>query len=298
MNGIRAAMAAVPFILFVAFSCFGGGAPGRAPGKGAFPVRVSNGHPDQGEPVIVDASPPPGTDSVVMVWKGLSVPMKREPGGRFLGLIGVDLLEKPGRALLTVWAARRGETLRADVELSVRGATFPVQKLTLPKAMTEFDRPTLDRIRKEAARLKERFSRVSSPPAWRFPFRPPVREYHPKGFGARRIINGEPRSPHAGVDVILPAGTPVMAIADGTVAFAGTQFFGGNSVVLDHGAGVFSVYYHLQTIAVSEGQPVSRGEVIGSVGSSGRATGAHLHFSVRAPGGRIDPSSLFEASSR
>ncbi len=248
--------------------------------------------------MIVDASPPPGTDNAVMIWKGLTVPMKREAEGRFRGLIGVDLLEKPGKAFLVVRARCGGEILRTNLALAVKAGTFPVQRLTLPKAMTEFDGPTLARIRREAARLKERFARVSSPPVFRFPFRPPVREYHPKGFGARRIINGEPRSPHAGVDVVRPAGTPVTAIADGTVAFAGTQFFGGNSVVLDHGAGVFSVYYHLQKIAVSEGQTVLRGEVIGAVGSSGRATGAHLHFSVRAPGGRIDPSFLFAASSR
>jgi murein DD-endopeptidase MepM/ murein hydrolase activator NlpD len=82
------------------------------------------------------------------------------------------------------------------------------------------------------------------------------------------------------------------------VTFAGEQFFGGNSVVLDHGGGLFSIYYHLQDIAVSEGRKVARGERIGAVGASGRATGPHLHFGVRAAGGRIDPSLLFSLPSR
>jgi murein DD-endopeptidase MepM/ murein hydrolase activator NlpD len=89
-----------------------------------------------------------------------------------------------------------------------------------------------------------------------------------------------------------------VATADGTVAFAGEQFFGGNSVVLDHGGGVFSVYYHLREFDVSEGQKIVRGQRIGSVGASGRATGPHIHFSVRAAGGRIDPSLLMALPSR
>lgn len=248
--------------------------------------------------MFVEVSPLPAADNVVMIWKGREIPMKEDGPGRFLGLIGVDLLEPPGKAVLSFRAMESGEAFRFDAEVGIREGSFPVQELTLPKEMTQFDRATLERIRREARRLAKRFSRVSSPPAWSFPFLPPVAEFRPKGFGARRVINGEPRSPHAGVDVDLPAGTPVVAIADGTVAFAGEQFFGGNSVVLDHGGGLFSVYYHLQEYAVSEGQKVGRGERIGAVGASGRATGPHLHFSVRAAGGRIDPSLLLVLPSR
>ncbi|HEU5361487.1 MAG TPA: M23 family metallopeptidase [Candidatus Deferrimicrobiaceae bacterium] len=261
--------------------------------KGDSPVRMSTGQPIQGEPVVVEASPLPGADHVVMIWKGQEIPMRKEGPGRFLGLIGIDLQEPPGKTVLSVRASRDDGTVRFDAEIEVREGTFPVQELTLPRAMTEFDAETLDRIRREAEALAGRFSGIPSDPAWRFPFLPPVGDFRPKGFGARRIINGEPRSPHAGVDVDLPEGTPVVAIADGTVAFAGDQFFGGNSVVLDHGGGVFSVYYHLQEYAVTEGKKVARGERIGAVGSSGRATGPHLHFSVRAAGGRIDPALLY-----
>ncbi len=287
----RAAVVLVASLLFPSPAAGAWDGPVLAP-DGAFPVRVSSGRPAQGEPLLVEAFPPAGARGVVMIWKGREIPMREDPPGTFLGLIGIDLLESPGEIPLSVRATGDGGTMQVDGKIAVRKGSYPVQELTLPEAMTRFDTGTLERIRREADRLAERFSRVSLPPVWTYPFAPPVAEYRPKGFGARRIINGEPRSPHAGVDVDLPAGTPVMAIADGTVAFAGEQFFGGNSVVLDHGGGVFSIYYHLQNIVAAEGRTVSRGEVIGAVGASGRATGPHLHFSVRAAGGRIDPSRI------
>lgn len=291
---MRAATLALPFlVLLFSLPVRGGGEWPGAAAAGAFPVRIVAGQPVQGGLLVVEASPPAGAEDVVMVWQGREIPMREEGGGRFLGLVGVDLLRPPGSAVLSVRGAREGEPFRVDVRTEVREGTFPVQELTLPETMTRFDAATLERIGREARALEERFSRVFSPPAWDFPFLPPVAEYRPKGFGARRVINGEPRSPHAGVDVDLPAGTPVVAIAAGAVAFAGEQFFGGNSVVLDHGGGLFSIYYHLQDIAVSEGRKVARGERIGAVGASGRATGPHLHFGVRAAGGRIDPSLLF-----
>jgi hypothetical protein len=295
---MRAATLALPFlVLLFPLSAPGGGEVPVA-AAGAFPVRLSTEQPAQGELLVVEASPPAGADNVVMVWKGREIPMKEEGAGRFLGLVGVDLLEPPGTVVLSVRESQEGQTLRVNARIEVRKKTFPVQELTLPESMTQFDAATLERINREARALDERFSRVFSPPAWRLPFLPPVAEYRPKGFGVRRLINGEPRSPHAGVDVDLPAGTPVVAIADGTVAFAGEQFFGGNSVVLDHGGGLFSIYYHLEDLAVSEGRKVARGQRIGAVGASGRATGPHLHFGVRVGGGRIDPSLLFSLPPR
>jgi murein DD-endopeptidase MepM/ murein hydrolase activator NlpD len=293
---MRAAI--LPLLLLISLPAFGGAALPADEGEGTITLQLSTWRPAQGDPVLVEASPVPRADNVVMTWKEKQFPMKEVEPGRFLGLIGVDLLEPPGKALLSLRAQRGSNTIQIVAEVKVERKTFPVQKMTLPKEMAQFDGPTLARINREARNLAERFSRVSSPPAWSIPFHPPVARFEPRGFGDRRIINGEPRSPHAGVDVNLPAGTPVVSIADGTVAYAGEQFFGGNSVVLDHGGGVFSVYYHLQDYIVSEGQEVARGERIGAVGASGRATGPHLHFSIRAAGGRIDPALLFSLPSR
>jgi hypothetical protein len=255
-------------------------------------VSVSNSSPEQGEPVLVEVAVAPPPDNVALVWKGRTFPLKKARAGRFLALIGIDLMEPPGNAALSISADRSGAAARLELELAVRGKAFPVQELSLPKKMAEFDAATLKRIRAEAESLEVLFAAVSAD-AWDLPFLPPVEDYRPEGFGSRRVINREPRSPHAGVDIRLPEGTPVRAMAAGSVAFSGERFFGGRSVVLDHGGGLFSIYYHLREAAVEEGRRVEKGELIGAVGSSGRATGPHLHFSVRAAGGRIDPSLLF-----
>ena len=255
-------------------------------------VSVSDRTPAQGDPVLVEVAASASQDNIAVVWKGRTFPMTKAPGGRYLGLIGIDLMEPPGILPLSVVAGGDGPASRVDVSISVREKAFPVQELSLPKKMAEFDAATLARIGREAKFLEERLT-VLSAPSWDLPFLAPVEEYRPTGFGSRRVINREPRSPHAGVDILLPEGTPVRAIAAGTVALSREQFFGGRSVVLDHGGGLFSIYYHLREAAVSEGQRVSKGERIGAVGASGRATGPHLHFGVRAAGGRVDPTPLF-----
>lgn len=262
-------------------------------------IRLSPSSPSQGDPVLVRVTPSVPADAVSIGWQGHTYPMRKEEDGGFLALVGVDLLATPGIDTLSVEARKGGEVVsRIDLPLQIRERAFPVQELTLPPEMTRFDEATLARIDREAETLEQRFSRISSPARWSLPFLPPVSDFRPGPFGSRRVINGEPRSPHAGIDLVLPEGTPVVAIADGIVAFAGEQFFGGRSVVLDHGGGLFSVYYHLKKAAVSDGQPVARGQRIGSVGMSGRATGPHLHFSVRAAGGRVDPTLLLSLPPR
>lgn len=255
-------------------------------------ISVSSISPEEGDPVLVEVAVSSNVDNLSIVWKGRTFPMKPAGAGRFLSLIGVDLTDPPGKVPLSICTEGNDPGLRLSLDLDVREKPFPLQEISLPPKMAEFDNVTLARIQAEAGILEERFS-VITPPAWDLPFLPPVEEYRPTGFGARRVINREPRSPHAGVDIRLPAGTPVRSIAAGVVAFSGEQFFGGRSLVLDHGGGLFSIYYHLQEAAVAEGQRVEKGETIGAVGSSGRATGPHLHFGVRAAGGRIDPSLLF-----
>jgi len=259
---------------------------------GTISISVSSMSPEEGQPFLVEVAVPSNVDNLSIAWKGRTFPMKRAGAGRFLSLIGVDLMDPPGKFPLSIFTGGNDPGMRLSLDLDVREKPFPIQEISLPPQMAEFDNATLARIRAEAGILEERLSVISAP-AWDLPFLPPVEAYRPTGFGARRVSNGEPRSPHAGVDIRLPAGTPVRSIAAGSVAYSGEQFFGGRSVVLDHGGGLFSMYYHLQEAAVAEGQRVEKGETIGAVGSSGRATGPHLHFGVRAAGGRVDPSLLF-----
>jgi len=273
------------------------GAPALAAPDGTLSISVSTRTPALGDPVVVEVAANGAVDNLVLRWKGASWSMRETAPGRYEGLIGVDLDDPAGPAVVAAEGILDGARFRAEAKLTISPRKFAVQELTLPKGMAEFDDATLRRIKAEAAELSRRFSRVT-PPRWRTPFLPPVEEYLPANFGARRVINGDPRMPHSAVDIRLPAGTPVRAIADGQVAFAGEQFFGGRSVVIDHGGGVFSVCYHLKEFSVAEGQGISRGDRIGSVGATGRATGPHLHFGVRVPGGRVDPTRLLALPGR
>jgi len=273
------------------------GGPALAGPGGALSIAVSTGTPAVGDPVLVEVVANGAVDNLFLRWKRANWPMREIAPGRYEGLIGVDIDDTAGPAAVAAEGFLDGARVRAEAEVTISPRKFAVQELTLPKGMAEFDNATLARIGAEAAELSRKFSRVT-PPRWRTPFLPPVEEYRPVNFGARRVINGHPRMPHSAVDITLPAGTPVRAIADGRVAFAGDQFFGGRSVVIDHGGGVFSVYYHLKEFSVEEGREISRGDRIGSVGSTGRATGPHLHFGVRVPGGRVDPTRLFALPGR
>ena len=273
-----------------------GGLAFAAPG-GTLSIAVSTGTPALGDPVVVEVAANGAVDNLVLRWKGAAWPMREIAPGRYEGLIGIDLDDPEGPAVVAAEGFLDGARFHAESELMISPRKFAVQELTLPKGMAEFDDATLRRIKTEEVVLSRRFSRVTAP-RWRIPFLPPVEEYRPANFGARRVINGHPRMPHSAVDITLPAGTPVRAIADGRIAFAGGQFFGGQSVVIDHGGGVFSLYYHLKEFSVAEGQEISRGDRIGSVGSTGRAIGPHLHFGVRVPGGRVDPTRLFALPGR
>src|SRR5207249_12080773 len=132
--------------------------------------------------------------------------------------------------------------------------------------------------------------------AWSAPSRAlpafPTRRSSDLGFGARRIINGKPRAAHSGADYSAPRGTPVVAANAGRVALVGDYFFPGRLVALDHGLGLYTLYFHLDSVAVAEGDRVDRGQTLGTVGASGRATGPHLHFGAQLGGARIDPAAL------
>lgn len=214
--------------------------------------------------------------------------------GGYAALVGVDLATKPGLhawRLAVIEPGREPRTLRGQVRF--QGRRFPVQRLTLPPPMVELDPETERRADTESAHLRTLYRTITPERLWRGRFTRPVGGTDPgTGFGARRIINGQPRSPHGGVDYAVPRGTPVVAANSGRVALVAHHFFPGRLVALDHGLGLYTLYFHLDDVAVSEGERVERGQTIGAVGATGRTTGPHLHFGAQVGPARVDPTSL------
>lgn len=223
----------------------------------------------------------------------ISVPV-REGDPRAATWIGIDLETPPGPLEIRVEASLAGErSIVLRRILAVLDGRFPVQRLRLPRTFVDLDPATLERVARERERLDRLWESVTPARVWREPFRLPLDGgAEPRGFGLRRIINGEPRSPHTGVDFAAPAGTPVLAANAGAVVLAEEHFFAGRSIVLDHGLGLYTMYFHLQERLVEVGARVARSQPIGRVGQSGRATGPHLHWGARLQGARIDPGEL------
>jgi phosphatidylserine decarboxylase len=232
----------------------------------------------------------PGT---LVRWPGDGIDWCAAGAERFAPLDGacivpVDLLHS--KSPLQLRRSRRGQLETATA--SVGRFDYPVQKLTLPRSMVELSPADLARVQRES-RDVARLWKPRGPRRFALPLAAPLDPLPEAGnFGHRRVINGEPRSPHGGADFKASEGTPVHVAADGTVVMVADHFFGGRSVFVDHGDGLVSMYLHLSRIDVRVGQALAQGALVGAVGATGRATGPHLHFGVRWRGARVDPSLL------
>jgi murein DD-endopeptidase MepM/ murein hydrolase activator NlpD len=215
-------------------------------------------------------------------------------GGGHAALVGLDIDVKPGTQPWRVAVLETGaEPRRVGGKVTIVPRWFSVQRLTVPPGMADLDPETERRAVSEGERLRTLYRTISPERLWRGRFvRPVAGEDAPTGFGARRVINGRPRAPHAGADYRAPLGTPVVAVNSGRVALVGDYFFPGRLVVLDHGLGLYTLYFHLDTVAVTEGERADRGQTLGTVGMTGRTTGPHLHFGAQLGAARIDPAAL------
>ena len=218
----------------------------------------------------------------------------------YAALIGIDLEAKPGKTPWRVgFVDGTGSPRKAAGAITVKARKFPVQRLSLPKSMVDLSADDERRANAESARLRTLFGMVGPERLWRGRFTKPVAsEAKAEGFGSRRVINGKPRSPHSGADFAAPAGAPVVASNRGRVALVVEFFFGGRLVALDHGEGLYTLYMHLDRADVVEGAIVERGSIIGAVGSTGRATGPHLHWAAHLRSARIDPDALLKLAVR
>lgn len=206
----------------------------------------------------------------------------------------IDLLRAPGRATVVRTASGR----RHEAAVRIAGYPYPEQRLTVDESKVDLSAEDLARVQRENREIGRLWSR-RTPRRFTLPLGPPLADMPPGGrFGARRVFNGRPSSPHSGADYSADSGTPVLAVAPGTVVLADEHFFAGNSVFLDHGDGLITMYFHLSRIEVEEGQEVEAARTVGRVGATGRATGPHLHFGARWRGARVDPGALLGRAER
>jgi len=262
--------------------------------RGDIQILISPSEIHQGDAVFVKVICSHPLKSIQGRFKGKDLIFFRGKGGLpFFSLLGVDLDQPPGKEELCLHiTGEGGEVIERRFAFAVIKRDFPVQRLTLPPEMVTLSAENLSRVRKERTVVQTLFASITKKRQWERGFVMPVDGAVLSPFGVRRILNGEPRSPHTGVDLKAEMGTPVHATSSGTVALVGDHFFAGKSVYIDHGMGIVSMYFHLSSVLVKEGERVHMGQVIGLVGQSGRATGPHLHWGIRIQGSRVDPLTL------
>lgn len=214
------------------------------------------------------------------------------------GLIGIDLETRGGRYVIDVRGMRADDSpFQVAHSLQILDKKFPTRRLTVDEQFVTPPKEVEERIRRESQRVEETFRVLAPQRMWRGSFTAPVPGPASSSFGRRNILNGKPRSPHTGTDFSAETGTPISAPNSGKVVLAADLYFSGNTVIIDHGLGLYSFFAHLSQFSVHEGDEVRARQVIGLVGATGRVTGPHLHWTVRLVGTRVDPLSLISALS-
>jgi murein DD-endopeptidase MepM/ murein hydrolase activator NlpD len=226
-------------------------------------------------------------------WDGRSVPFWRDIGSETLrkGLLGVDLEKAPGEYELKITGqTASGDKISCSAQVAVRKGRFATENLQVGKQFVEPSPEQIRRADEERQKLRDIFDRVTPERLWDGKFRIPLDGVTTgTNFGRRRILNGNPGSPHGGVDLPGATGTPVHAAQRGNVVLAEELFFAGNAVVVDHGLGIYTFYGHLSEIDVKVGDAVETGAVLGKVGATGRVTGPHLHWGLTVEKARVNP---------
>jgi murein DD-endopeptidase MepM/ murein hydrolase activator NlpD len=209
-------------------------------------------------------------------------------------LLGVDLEKAPGDYEFSVSAAaENGEQVGCTATLAVRAGKFATESLTVQQQFVEPNEQQAQRAVAEQEKLRQIFDHITPEKLWHGPFRLPLNGgVRGTNFGKRRILNGQPRSPHTGADFPAPTGTPIHATQSGRVVLAEELYFSGNTVIIDHGLGIYSLYGHLSATDVAVGDSVKAGAIIGKVGATGRVTGPHLHWGVTVNKARVNPIQL------
>lgn len=282
--------------------CFAGIAtllPAAAAAKPAGPctagttVRLSAPATSQGSLLLIEVKSTKPLAEVQGEWGGRSVPIWQEAARerQRKGLLAVDLEKAPGEYELKITGQTAGgEKISCSAMVAVRKGLFATEKLQVGKEFVEPNPEQVKRANEERQKLRDIFDHVTPERLWDGNFRIPLDGVTTgSNFGKRRILNGNPGSPHGGMDLPGVTGTPVHAAQRGRVALAEELFFSGNTVVIDHGLGIYTFYGHLSEIDVKAGDALEAGALLGKVGATGRVTGPHLHWGLTVERARVNP---------
>ncbi|NNF51673.1 MAG: peptidoglycan DD-metalloendopeptidase family protein [Gammaproteobacteria bacterium] len=207
---------------------------------------------------------------------------------KWKAVVGIPLSVKPGRHSLEIGST---DDTKTRVSFDVGDKEYAVQRLTITnKRQVNPNKEDLERIGAERKRINTALASFTRAAGIATDFIAPVDGPRSSSFGLRRFFNDQPRRPHSGMDIAAGQGTPIVAPAAGRIVETGNYFFNGNTVFIDHGLGLVTMYCHMSKIDVEPGDLVHRGGVIGEVGATGRVTGPHLHWGVTLNGTMVDPA--------
>ncbi len=243
-------------------------------------------HPVPGGIAVIDLGP--STQTPQVRFQNKPVLVVKDASAQWLAIVGLALNVAEGQQTIVV----KNSSSR-EIAFTVQDKKYKEQRLTIKNTRQVNPLPEdLKRINQEMTAQNQAYQTYSPITPSNIFFDKPVEGSLSSPFGLKRFFNGEPRAPHSGLDFAVPTGTPVKAPAEGKVILTGNYFFNGNTVFLDHGQGLISMYCHLSVIDVVVGETLSRGQTLGKVGATGRVTGAHLHWNVSLNDARIDPAIL------
>lgn len=233
-----------------------------------------------------------GVKSIELKWQGKTVPFVLLKDA-WVTVVGVDLDMKagdhPSDVLVTMTDGSKESRI---ANIKVESTRFPTTELKVEERFVQLSKADQARSGREAREISKIFGVVTPEIFWDKPFSTPIPDGQGANFGHRRVFNGEPRAPHNGTDLRAQTGTQIRSTNRGRVVMARNLFFTGNTVIVDHGLGIYSLYAHLSRIDVKVAAIIENKQQVGLAGATGRVTGPHLHWGVRVQGARVDPFSL------